>query len=68
MNANKIGNKLIDQRTKKGETQKDVADAIGTSVSTVAMYESGKRIPKDDLKVKLANHFECSVTALFYCD
>jgi transcriptional regulator with XRE-family HTH domain len=68
MNANKIGNKLIDQRTKKGETQKDVADAIGTSVSTVAMYESGKRIPKDDLKVKLANHFECSVTTLFYCD
>ena len=56
MNANKIGNKLIDQRTKKGETQKDVADAIGTSVS------------KDDLKVKLANHFECSVTTLFYCD
>jgi transcriptional regulator with XRE-family HTH domain len=68
MNSQKIGERLTKIRLEKKETQKDVADALGTSVSTIANYENGYRIPKDDYKIKLAEHFNCTVASLFFCD
>ena len=43
-----------------------VAKALGISVSAIAMYENGARIPRDEVKVKLANYYKTSVQALFY--
>lgn len=43
-----------------------VADANGISVSALGMYETGKRIPRDEIKVKLAKYFGTTIEALFF--
>lgn len=43
-----------------------VAKALGISVSAIAMYENGARVPRDEVKVKLANYYKMSVQDLFY--
>ena len=53
MNKTKIGKKLLSLRGSK--RRDDVAKDLGISSSTLAMYETGKRIPRDETKVKIAN-------------
>lgn len=48
---------------KKLET---VARACGIAQSTLSMYESGERMPKDSIKVLLANYYKKSVQYIFY--
>ncbi len=48
------------------EPRADVCQAVGISLSALRMYETGKRIPRDDVKIKLADHYNTSVQALFY--
>ena len=59
-----VAEKLIHARG--GRTREVVADAVGISVSAVGMYETGARIPRDEIKVKLADYFGTSVQALFF--
>lgn len=47
-------------------TQKEVAEALGVTMMAVRLYESGERMPRDEIKVKLANYYKKSVTSLFY--
>ena len=65
MDAKKIGSTLSELRAKKGETQKDVADAIGVTVMAIRNYETGDRIPNDENKLKLAAHFEQPISIFF---
>ena len=53
-------------REQKKETQADVAKAIGVSGGSYGMYETGERIPRDDVKVKIANHFGTTVQSIFF--
>ena len=54
-------------RTARGkEPRKDVAEAVGVSVSAIQMYECGQRIPRDETKKKLAAHYGTTVQALFF--
>lgn len=56
-------------RTLRGNrTQKEIADALGLGVSTICLYENAKRIPKDDIKIKLAEYFGTTVQDLFFED
>lgn len=48
------------------KTQEEVASAIGISKSAWAMYERGERIPRDEVKVRIANYFKTSVQAIFF--
>ena len=59
-----IAKRLVDLRGDR--TQATVATAIGTSVSAVAMYESGSRIPRDEIKVAIARYFGKTVEEIFY--
>ena len=43
-----------------------VAQAVGITVSAISMYENGQRIPRDEIKVKLADYYHTTVQALFY--
>lgn len=64
MNKESIAKRLVELR---GETsQKDVANAVGISISALAMYESGQRIPRDEIKVRLADYFNVSIESIFY--
>lgn len=62
----KIGQRLSNLRGNR--TLKEVANAVGISVSALAMYETGKRVPRDEIKVMLARYFNTSVEALFFTD
>lgn len=65
-NAKTIGERLLKLRNLAKKTQKEVAGSIGISVSALTMYETGNRIPRDEIKVKLAHYYSISVERLFY--
>ncbi len=61
--------KIIGQRIKKlrgNRSMRAVADACGISKSTLAMYETGQRVPKDEIKIRIAKFFDVSVETLFF--
>lgn len=64
MDAIKIGKKLVKLRGNK--TQKQVASDLNLSISAIAMYESGERIPRDEHKIKIANYYHTTVQEIFY--
>ena len=66
MDAKAIGKKLVNLRGNK--TQEEVAQAIGVSVSAIGMYESGRRIPRDGVKIALANYYGMNIQSLFFED
>jgi DNA-binding XRE family transcriptional regulator len=47
-------------------SRQTVAEAIGVTRSAIAMYEQGERVPKDNIKVKLARFYNTTVEAIFY--
>ncbi len=61
-----IAKKLIELRQKKQKTQQEVANAVGISVSAIAMYEAGDRVPRDEVKLALAQYYKTSVGNIFF--
>lgn len=59
-----VGKRLITARGEKA--QKMVASELGISQSSLAMYESGRRIPRDALKEKIARFYGKTVGSLFF--
>ena len=47
-------------------SRKEVCEAVGISVNALMMYENGKRIPRDEIKVKLARLYGRSIEELFF--
>lgn len=43
-----------------------VASACGISVSALTMYETGQRVPRDEIKVKLARFYGKPVETIFF--
>lgn len=43
-----------------------VAAAVGVSASALSMYEGGKRVPRDEVKIALSNYYGVSVGELFF--
>lgn len=64
MDKKKIGKKLTLLRGQR--TQKEVAQAIKVRQSTYSMYENGERIPRDEVKKRIAGYYKCSVQSIFY--
>lgn len=59
-----IGEKLREARGEKSIEQ--VAKDNEISISAVSMYENNRRVPRDEVKLKLANYYGASVEALFF--
>lgn len=66
MDRTVVADRLVKLRGNK--TQKEVANAIGVSQSAYAMYESGSRIPSDDVKVRIAKYFNRTVQTIFFAE
>ncbi len=66
MDSNKIAETLRMLREQYGETIEKTAEAVGTSGSAIAMYESGKRIPRDEIKIRIAEHYKVPVEYIFF--
>ncbi len=64
MDSKEIGKRLVELRGSK--TLDSVAKACGISVSALSMYEQGNRIPRDEIKVKLAAFYDTSVQKIFF--
>ena len=61
-----IGDRLKKLRKKKKYTQFEVSKIVGISVSAVTNYESGIRIPRDEIKIKLAKLYDSTVEEIFF--
>lgn len=59
-----FGNILIELRGNK--TQEEVAKALGIATSTLGMYETEKRIPRDSIKIKIADYYKKTVQEIFF--
>ena len=63
-----IGTKLRALRAKMKKSQKQVADEVRITKSALAMYERDDRVPRDEIKVRLANYYGESVQSLFFSE
>ncbi len=59
-----IGEKLTKLRGDR--TQKDIAEAVGITVSALSNYENDYRIPKDEVKKKLSVYYNTSIEEIFF--
>lgn len=68
MDAIAIGGRLRQEREKKKKTLNEVSDALDISKSALAMYETGRRIPRDTIKARLSRYYGRSIASLFYAE
>lgn len=66
MDRSKITERLVKLRGKR--TQAEVAEAIGVSPSAYSMYETGERIPRDEIKIRIAKFYKRTVNSIFFAD
>ncbi|MDY3691787.1 MAG: helix-turn-helix transcriptional regulator [Dysosmobacter sp.] len=59
-----FGKILRDLRGDK--TQEEIAQAVGITKSSWAMYEREERIPRDEVKIQIAKYFGKSVQDIFF--
>lgn len=64
MNASDIGKKLVNLRGSK--TQAEVAKMLKISVSALSMYETGCRIPRDNIKIRIASYYNKPIERIFF--
>ena len=51
----------------RGEhSQETIAKAIGVTKSSWAMYEREERVPRDEVKIRIANYFGKTVQEIFF--
>lgn len=66
MDSQKIADRLIKLRGNR--TQAEVAQAIGVTPSAYSMYENGERIPRDEIKKRIAEYYKRTVNTIFFAD
>lgn len=64
INRKEIGILLMQLRGDR--TQREVAMALNISEPAIRHYESGKRIPKDNIKIKIASYYGKKVDEIFF--
>lgn len=61
--------KVIAQRLRELRGYKPrrvVAGDVGISESSLTAYEMGLRIPRDEIKIKLAEYYDSTVESIFF--
>ena len=66
MDVSSAAKKLRELRMAKNKSAAEVAKEINISPSALLMYEAGNRIPRDNIKIKLANYYDQPIGALFF--
>ena len=47
-------------------SQAEVARAVGIATSTLEMYETEQRVPRDSIKIALAEYYNTTVQHIFF--
>lgn len=61
-----VAERMKEARLAAGMTQGQLAKRTGLAQTAIANYESGLRIPRDQIKAKLANELKVSILDLFF--
>lgn len=61
-----IGEKLTELRTELGLSTTYVADEVGVTKQAIFNYENNIRVPRDEIKIKLANLYNTTVENIFF--
>ena len=64
MDRNTIGERLTSLRGDR--PQGEVAKVLGISQAALSSYECGTRVPRDDLKIRIADYYGVSVQDIFF--
>ena len=59
-----FGRYLVELRGDR--TQEKVATDLGIAVSTLGMYETEKRMPRDSIKIRIAEYYGKTVQDIFF--
>ena len=60
-----IARQVVEQRTLRRLSQRELADLCGTTQSAIARFESGARPPKLDTLLRIAAALDCELTVTF---
>ncbi|MCL9971620.1 transcriptional repressor LexA [Anoxybacillus kestanbolensis] len=60
-----VGEKIKEFRLKRGMSQEELADLLGTTKQTVSRYETGERKANQDILFKLSDIFNVSIDDFF---
>ena len=66
MDNKEIGSRIKSLREANGETQQDLADFLGVTQPGIEHYESGRNVPRDEMKRAIAEHYGTTVQKLFF--
>lgn len=66
MDATIIGKRLRELRGEKSVAE--TAKALDLSPSAWSMYENGERIPRDNIKLRIAEYFHRPIHLIFFTD
>lgn len=64
INKELIGKRLTELRG--DQSREKVAYSNGISVSALTLYETGRRVPRDEIKVSLARYYNTTVESIFF--
>ena len=59
-----FGEKL--RKLRGDRSQEFMAKEVGVTKSSWAMYERNERVPRDEIKIRIANYFHLTVGEIFY--
>lgn len=59
-----VGEKL--RKMRGGKSQNEISREIGITKSSWAMYERNERVPRDEVKIKIAKYFKKTVQEIFF--
>jgi len=62
----KMAKPLSQLRNEKGKTQRQIAEDMNVGVSTIAMYETGSRMPSLIMARKLAEYFGIKIEDIIF--
>lgn len=62
--SNELGEKLKELRLEMGVSQNEVAKAVGIKQNSYTNYETGLRVPKYEILIKLCKYYKTSADYL----
>ena len=68
ISPNIIGTRIKNRREELGMSREIFCQAVGITQSAASMYETGQRIPRDEIKINIARVLKTTIEALFFAE
>lgn len=62
----KMAEKLRELRGNR--RREEVAVALGISYSALVSYETGERVPRDEVKIRISNYYKKPIQEIFFLE